>query len=161
MSEMNLDREELERATAKNVPEERVDESIREVWLALGQLLESARPPGNDEAILARLQQEFRSDRMSISRRSSFSLRRKWWTVPTLAAAALLAVFLLEKPLPENKDQAAPLAWDRDLQHQVTDIDRLIDQSIAFESTTREFASLESEIRTLSDSLIDESFNND
>ena len=160
---MNLDREELERVTAKNSPEGMVDGSPREAWLALGQLLENTRPASNNDALLARLQKEIQSDRLKITRPSPF--RRWWWVVPCLATAASLAIFLWNKELPQIAEPTAPvitasqpLEWDQELRKQVVDVDQQVNQTVAFGSTTREFAAVESDLQALAASLSNDTF---
>ena len=160
---MNLEREELERVTAKNSPEGLIDGSPREAWLALGQLLETARPASNNDALLARLQQEIRTDRAKISRTSP--LHRWWWIVPCFATAASVAILLWGTQLPEIKEPTAPvitasqpLEWDEELRSQIADVEQQVDQTVAFESTMREFATVESDLQSLAASLSDDTF---
>lgn len=159
---MNLDRDELEQAT--NVRSDApIDSSAREIWLALGHLWESDRPRGDNDALIERLRQEIHDGRKNISSRPT--LKQWWWVLPSLATAASLALLVWNQPFEvppvENPSVVAvsePLTWDPTLRAQIAEIDETIDQASSFESTTEEFASIESDLQMLAASLNDDSF---
>lgn len=159
---MNLNRDELEQATnsRSNAP---IDSSDREIWLALGHLWETDRPRGNNDALLARLRQEIRSEQKGTSTRPT--LKQWWWVLPSLATAASLALLVWYQPflaMPVKNEAPVvavePLNWDPTLRAQIAEIDETIDQANSFESTTDEFATIESDLQTLANSLDDDSF---
>lgn len=160
---MNLDRDELERATRSGRSEDANDSSSREVWLALGHLFESDRPRGNNDALIERLRREIHSERKIASSRPT--LKQWWWVLPSLATAASLALLLWNQQFPampvENESLVAvvePLTWDPTLRTQIAEIDETIDQTNSFESTADEFATIESDLQTLAASLNEDSF---
>lgn len=162
MEESNLDRDELEQATRIGRSEDANDSSSREVWLAMGHLFESERPRGDNDALLERLRREIHAEQTRTS--SGPTLKQWWWVLPSLATAASIALLMwnqqfLAIPLENETPVVAvePLTWDPSLRAQIAEIDETIDQTNSFGETTREFATIESDLQTLAASLNEDS----
>lgn len=135
--------------TAKSSPE-------RELFLAIGGLVEETSPPIDSSAILERLRQESLSLRRERFRAQLWTGAKVGSMVAALAAAVLVAVSLWpeEAALPNASEPAvASRDWDPEFFAEVEFVEESIDRFDFDFAPSDEFASVQGDLNDLADRL--------
>jgi hypothetical protein len=120
------------------------DGELRETWLHLGELLGNGSAPAADEAIVARLQEEFTRERRLVRRKRWGRIARLGIGLASLSAAIVGAVYL--SPAWEVKQTETDLAWDEPLDAVIAQIERTTEAWPGPGDVSTEFDVIDSDI---------------
>ncbi len=129
------------------------DGELRATWLRFGELLASGSAPAADEALLARLHEEFAQQRRQQRSGHWGRIARVGIGLASLSAAILAAVYL--SPAWQAKQAETDLAWDDTLEEVIARIEQTNEAWPGLGEVASEFEAMDDDIAWI-DSLGDE-----